>query len=137
MPRWNRYALFGHPVGHSVSPRMFAAALGAIGERDIYTAMDLATESDLRDALDDLRSGALSGANVTLPYKQTVLGLVDEVAPSAVEVGAANLLTVHEGRITAHNTDVDALTAEIAAHWGDRDGRTGGWGHGRPGPIVR
>jgi shikimate dehydrogenase len=120
MPKWNRYALFGHPVGHSLSPVMFTAALAAIAERDMYTAMDLATESDLRDAIDDLRSGALSGANVTLPYKKTVLGLVDEVAPSAEEVGAANLLTVSEGRVTAHNTDVDALSAEIAAHWGDR-----------------
>lgn len=120
MPKWNRYALFGHPIGHSVSPRMFAAALAAVAERDIYTAMDLGSEADLRDAVDDLRSGALSGANVTLPYKQTVLGLVDVVAPSAHEVGAANLLTVSDGRVIAHNTDVDALTAEIAAHWGSR-----------------
>lgn len=120
MPKWNRYALFGHPVAHSVSPRMFAAAFTAVGGRDMYTAMDLATESDLRDVVDDLRSGALSGANVTLPYKQTVLGLVDVVAPSAAEVGAVNLLTVSDGRVTAHNTDVDALTAEIAAHWGHR-----------------
>lgn len=118
MSKWNRYALFGHPVGHSVSPLMFTAALGVISNRDVYTAMDLATEADLRDAVDDLRSGALSGANVTLPYKRTVLGLVDEVAPSAEEVGAANVLTVSEGRVTAHNTDVDALAAEIGELWG-------------------
>jgi shikimate dehydrogenase len=120
MPSWKRYALFGHPVGHSVSPVMFNAALGAIGERDIYTALDLASESDLRDAVDDLRSGAIDGANVTLPYKQTVLGLVDVVAPSAHEVGAANVLTVSDGRVTAHNTDVDALAAEIAAQGAGR-----------------
>ena len=117
MSRWKRYALFGHPVGHSVSPAMFNAALGSFGERDIYTALDLANESDLRDAVDDLRSGAIDGANVTLPYKQTVLGLVDAVAPSAQEVGAANVLTVSDGRVTAHNTDVDALAAEITSHW--------------------
>jgi shikimate dehydrogenase len=116
MPKWKRYALFGHPVGHSVSPAMFNAALGALGAGDMYTALDLANESDLRDAVDDLRSGAIDGANVTLPYKQTVLGLVDAVAPSAQEVGAANVLTVSGGRITAHNTDVDALAAEIASH---------------------
>lgn len=120
MAKWKRYALFGHPVGHSVSPVMFNAALGAIGERDAYTALDLASESDLRDAVDDLRSGAIDGANVTLPYKQTVLGLVDAIAPSAEEVGAANVLTVSDGRVTAHNTDVDALAAEIAAHEGGR-----------------
>jgi shikimate dehydrogenase len=118
MSKWNRYALFGHPVGHSVSPLMFTAAFGAIGERDLYTAIDLANESDLRSAIDDLRSGELAGANVTLPYKRTVLGLVDVVAPSAEEVGAANVLTVSDGRVTAHNTDVDALTAEIGELWG-------------------
>lgn len=120
MPTWNRYALLGHPVAHSVSPRMFTAALGVLGGRDVYTAMDLASEADLRAAIEDLRSGALRGANVTLPYKQTVLGLVDEVAPSAQEVGAANLLTVRDGRVTAHNTDVDALVAEIASLWIDQ-----------------
>jgi len=123
MPKWNRYALFGHPVGHSVSPRMFAAALEALSGRDMYTAMDLESASDLRDAIDDLRSGALSGANVTLPYKQTVLGLVDVVAASALEVGAANVLTVSDGRVIAHNTDVDALAAEIEALWVGQDGR--------------
>ena len=119
MAKWNRYALLGHPVGHSVSPRMFTAALGALhgNGRALYTAMDLETEQDLRDAIDDLRSGALSGANVTLPYKQTVLGLVDVVAASAQEVGAANVLSVSDELVTAHNTDVDALTAEIEALW--------------------
>lgn len=116
MSTWKRYALFGHPVGHSVSPLMFNAALGALGQHDIYMALDLANESALRDAVDDLRSGAIDGANVTLPYKQTVLGLVDAVAPSAHEVGAANVLTVSGGRVTAHNTDVDALAAEITSH---------------------
>ncbi len=117
MPKRKRYALLGHPVGHSVSPLMINAAFGAIGDQDFYTALDLADESTLRDAVDELRSGALAGANVTLPYKQTVLGLVDDIAPSAVEVGAANVLTVTGARVTAHNTDVDALAAEIASHW--------------------
>ncbi len=120
MSKWKRFALLGHPVAHSVSPAMINAALAVLGERDIYTALDIGSESDLRDSIDDLRSGAIDGANVTLPYKQTVLGLVDTVAPSAVEVGAANLLTVSRGRVTAHNTDVDALTAELGAQWTGR-----------------
>ena len=115
MPK--RYALLGHPVGHSVSPVMVNAAFGAFGDQHRYTALDLASERELCDAVDELRSGALAGANVTLPYKQTVLGLVDAVAPSAEEVGAANVLTVTGGRVTAHNTDVDALAAEIDALW--------------------
>jgi shikimate dehydrogenase len=117
MRNGKRFALLGHPVGHSVSPVMVNAAFGAIGEQDLYTALDLASERALSDAVDELRSGALDGANVTLPYKQTVLGLVDDIAPSAVEVGAANVLTVSGRRVTAHNTDVDALAAEIASHW--------------------
>lgn len=115
MPK--RYALLGHPVGHSVSPVMVNAAFGTFGDQHRYTALDLASERELSDAVDELRSGALAGANVTLPYKQTVLGLVDAVAPSAEEVGAANVLTVTGGRVTAHNTDVDALTAEIGSLW--------------------
>jgi shikimate dehydrogenase len=119
--RRQRFALLGHPVAHSVSPAMFSAAFDALSVNHVYAALDVPDADRLRLMFDDLRSGLLAGANVTLPHKQAVMELADFRAPSAEEVGAANVLTVDEhGRITAHNTDVEALAAELDAHWAGR-----------------
>jgi shikimate dehydrogenase len=110
------FALLGHPVEHSVSPAMCEAGFRALGLTYDYVARDLRSRSDLVRAVHDLRSGALAGANVTLPYKRLVLELADEVAESARAVGAANVLVVDEsGQIVAHNTDASALADDVEA----------------------
>jgi len=114
------FALFGHPVAHSLSPVIHATAYATLGLPHSYTAVDVPTAGALVEAVDTLRVGAISGANVTLPHKQAVLAMCDEVHPSAADSGAANVLCRGEdGRITAHNTDASALAADIDAHWTD------------------
>jgi shikimate 5-dehydrogenase len=109
-----RYGLLGHPLDHSISPAMHEAAFAALGVAGTYEAIDVPTARELSRRLDELREGRLSGVNVTIPYKRVVLELVDEVAESAAQVGAANVLTRGpSGRVVAHNTDADALAAEI------------------------
>jgi shikimate dehydrogenase len=116
-----RLVLFGHPVSHSVSPAIHAAAIAELGLPHTYAALDLPSPESLTRAFDDLRSGVISGANVTIPFKRTVLPMVDEVSPSAVEVGAANVICRGpQGRLIAHNTDAAALGAEIEALGGGR-----------------
>jgi shikimate dehydrogenase len=109
-----RFVLFGHPVSHSVSPAIHAAAIDALGLPHTYAALDLPSPASLSLAFDDLRSGAISGANVTIPWKRTVLSMVDEVSPSAADVGAANVICRGpQARLIAHNTDAEALAAEL------------------------
>lgn len=111
-----RFSLLGHPVRHSVSPAMCGAAFSALGLPHLYTAIDVPTEAGMRRILDDMRAGTIAGCNVTLPYKRAVLDMVDAVADSAIEVGAANVLSVDAAqRVVAHNTDADALAAELGA----------------------
>jgi shikimate dehydrogenase len=110
-----RFSLLGHPVRHSVSPAMCAAAFAALDLPHIYTAIDVPSEAGLGRILEDLRAGVLAGCNVTLPYKRAVFDAADERAPSALAVGAANVLVrTPEGRIIAHNTDAEALAQELA-----------------------
>jgi shikimate dehydrogenase len=110
-----RFSLLGHPVRHSVSPAMCGAAFAALGLPHVYTAIDVPSDAGLGRILDDLRAGVLAGCNVTIPYKRAVLAAADERAPSAVEVGAANVLVRGEGgQIIAHNTDAEALAQELA-----------------------
>jgi shikimate dehydrogenase len=110
------FALLGHPVAHSLSPLIHAAAYASLGLRHVYTAIDVPTAAELVSAVDAVRTGALGGANVTLPHKRVVLELSDEVDASAAEPGAANVLVrTPDGRIRAMNTDADALADDIAA----------------------
>ena len=110
-----KFAVVGDPIAHSKSPRMHAAAYAALGMSHTYEAIR-AGAGELSAVVARLRAGELAGLNVTVPHKVRVLDLVDAVAPSAAAVGAANTLVRDlGGRITAHNTDVPALAAELAA----------------------
>jgi shikimate dehydrogenase len=106
--------LFGHPVGHSMSPVIHQAAYRELGLSHRYELCDVADEAALGRAVDSLRSGEIAGANVTVPWKREAFQLADERAASALGVGAANVLVrAADGRVVAHNTDVPALAEEI------------------------
>jgi shikimate dehydrogenase len=111
-----RFALFGHPVAHSISPAIHGAAYRALGLEHRYELLDVADEAALARGVDAVRRGELAGVNVTIPWKRAALALADRVDPSASGVGAANVLRRDaEGAVVAHNTDVPALAREIQA----------------------
>jgi shikimate dehydrogenase len=92
---------------------MHRAAYAALGLPHVYDALQV-TVGELPRVVGDLRSSALAGLNVTVPHKQRVLSLVDEIAPSARSVGAANtLVRSPSGTVVAHNTDAPALAQEL------------------------
>jgi shikimate dehydrogenase len=108
-----RFAVVGDPVGHSKSPLMHGAALRALGLPHTYEAVR-ATADELAGVVALLRAGTFDGLNVTVPHKERVLALVDELDASASVAGAANtLVRGDDGRIVAHNTDAPALAAEL------------------------
>lgn len=111
-----RFVLLGHPVGHSLSPAIHAAAYRDLGlEGPSYTTLDCPDEASVRAAFAALRSGELAGANVTVPWKLLALALADRRDASAADVGAANVLRRDGAVLVAHNTDVPALAEELAA----------------------
>jgi shikimate dehydrogenase len=117
-----RFAVVGDPIGHSKSPLMHGAALRALGLPHTYEAIRASAE-ELPGVLAKVREGALDGLNVTVPHKERVMALVDELDASARVAGAANtIVRLAGGRLAAHNTDAPALAAEITrlrggAHW--------------------
>jgi shikimate dehydrogenase len=111
-----RFALFGHPVAHSVSPAIHAAAYRALGLAHRYELCDVPDEPALARAIDAVRTGELAGANVTVPWKRQALALADRSESTAADVGAANVLVRDPARaVVAHNTDVMALVEELGA----------------------
>lgn len=86
-----RYAVFGHPVAHSRSPRIHAAFAAQAGIELAYERIDAAPER-FAAALDAFAREGGRGANVTLPHKAAALALCDTLAPRALRAGAVNTL---------------------------------------------
>jgi len=108
-----RFAVVGDPVAHSKSPAMHGAAFRALGLLHTYEAVH-ATAEDLPRVVAMLRDGTYDGLNLTVPHKERVLSLADDLDRSARIAGAANtLVRAPDGRIVAHNTDAPALAAEL------------------------
>jgi len=106
--------LLGHRIGYSASPAMHNAAFATLGMDARYELADVDPAS-LTEAVTELRRPGRIGANVTQPHKVEVCGLVDERSPEVDRIGAANTITRRKGRLIAHNTDLPALAAELAA----------------------
>ena len=104
--------LLGHPVRHSLSPRIHNAALRAQGLDFVYLAFDVEPEH-LASAVTGLRALGMRGVNLTVPHKQTVLPLLDEVDPIAARVGAVNTIVNDEGRLVGYNTDISGFAAAL------------------------
>ena len=109
--------LLGHPVSHSRSPAMHNAAFASQGLDLVYLAFDVPVE-DLSAAVAGLRALGAVGANVTVPHKERVISLLDEVEPLAERIGAVNTIVNRDGRLIGHNTDVQGFLSALESGWG-------------------
>ncbi len=105
-------AVLGHPVAHSLSPRMHTAAFQAQNVDMVYLAFDVHPDR-LRQAVEGLRAFGMRGANITLPHKETVMPLLDAVTPAAARVGAVNTIVNDEGTLKGYNTDVAGFLSAL------------------------
>ena len=98
------YAIIGNPIDHSLSPVMQNAAFEAVGLDAVYLALRVES-SMLRQAIDGFRAINLSGFNITIPHKVTVMKYLDELDSSAATIGATNTVVNREGKLIGYNTD--------------------------------
>ena len=96
------YALFGNPVGHSLSPLMHNAAYEQMGIDARYLSFCV---NDAAEAVARIREMAIQGASVTLPFKSDIMRHLDGVEGSARTIGAVNTVTNRGGKLWGHNTD--------------------------------
>jgi shikimate dehydrogenase len=103
------YGLLGRPVAHSLSPAMHNAAFRELGLNAVYVAFPV---TDLAQAVAGLRGLAIAGVSVTIPFKEEIIPLLDELDPQAARMGAVNTVVNREARLTGSNTDwLGALAA--------------------------
>lgn len=107
--------LIGYPLGHSLSPKIHAAALSACGLQGRYSLFPIPPEDKqgLKDMLTRVRSGEITGLNVTIPHKQNVIELMDELTPTAQAVGAVNTIYVRENKLIGDNTDAPGFLSDL------------------------
>lgn len=104
--------ILGHPVRHTLSPFIHNAAFKHDGIDMVYVAFDVAPER-LGSAVEGLRALGMRGANVTIPHKEAVISLLDDVDLLASRVGAVNTIVNDQGRLSGYNTDVSGFTAAV------------------------
>jgi shikimate dehydrogenase len=107
--------LIGAPIAHSASPAMHERAAEALGAHCHYQLIEVAgaDREELRRLLDGVRRLGFAGVNVTFPYKEAVVSLLDELSPGAQAIGAVNTVAVREGRLIGYNTDTTGFARAI------------------------
>ena len=107
--------LIGHPLGHSLSSKIHTAALKACGLEGEYSLFPIAPEDmqGLKDLLTRVRGGEIHGLNVTIPHKQNVIPLLDELKPTAQAIGAVNTISMRNGKLVGDNTDAPGFLADL------------------------
>ena len=104
--------LIGYPLSHSISPAMQQAAFDHYGMSVRYELWPTPPEA-LESEVSKLRGSRYLGSNVTMPHKERVLSLLDEVDPQARPVGAVNTIVARDDRLVGHNTDIYGFTRSL------------------------
>jgi shikimate dehydrogenase len=118
MPYADRCAVIGHPIAHSKSPVIHKLFAEQTGQKIEYEALDVAPE-DLDKCIRQFLAAGGHGLNVTVPHKQSVLPLLDELTDRAKLAGAVNTMTQNEdGTLSGDNTDGAGLIADLQTNLG-------------------
>lgn len=107
---FKKYAVVGHPAGHSMSPFIHSRLFALCGQQAEYRAEDIPA---LSTALPWLRG--LAGFNVTIPYKQEIIPFLDAVQKKAAAAGSVNTVKQENGRLTGYTTDGDGFRRSLEA----------------------
>jgi shikimate dehydrogenase len=104
--------IIGHPVAHSLSPVFQGAAFRASGLDVSYELWDTSSEA-LPGRVVSLRGPKYLGANVTIPHKEAIIPLLDELGDQSARVGAVNTIVNRSGRLFGFNTDGQGFVAAL------------------------
>lgn len=100
----DKYGIIGYPLGHSFSRAFFTEKF----QREHIDAEYVNFEIPSADMLPGIvqANPNLRGLNVTLPHKEAVIPMLDELSDEAKEIGAVNVIRVRDGRLKGFNSDI-------------------------------
>lgn len=108
--------VIGDPISQSLSPQMHTAAYEQIGCADKFKfiAKKVST-GELEEVVNGARTQNIRGISCTLPHKESVIRLIDNIDPAARSIGAVNTIVNNEGVLTGFNTDIDGIVTPLQA----------------------
>ncbi|WP_035051122.1 shikimate dehydrogenase family protein [Carnobacterium pleistocenium] len=104
----NVYGLFGESLVHSYSPSLHKLIYQKIGLEAAYQLFAF-PPTQLKQAMDGIRTLSINGVNVTMPYKEASISYLDEIDLFAQKLGAVNTIENVNGKLIGHNTDYDGF----------------------------
>lgn len=118
-------SLLATPIRHSMSPTMHNEAFAKLGLDYAYLAFEVGNK-ELEDAVQGIRALGIRGSNISMPNKQEILPLLDEISPAAKLVGAVNTVVNKDGkgRLVGHVTDGTGAVRALAEEGIDIKGKT-------------
>ncbi|MFN5194767.1 MAG: shikimate dehydrogenase family protein [Cyanobacteriota bacterium] len=112
-PQKQMTGMLGHPVAENPIDRMFDAVYAYYGLPWQFWKNDIASTADLALAVKALAPLGYRGMAITVPYKVAVIPLLDAVDSDVTAIGAANYMTIEQGRLVGHNNDGKGVVKAI------------------------
>ena len=107
-----KYIVIGNPIEHSLSPKLHNYWIKRNNIDAIYDKKRI-DQSELENIIFEVREGKISGINVTVPFKKTVIPFLDELSTEANKTQSVNTIYLNNGKIIGHNTDAAGFELAI------------------------
>ena len=107
------FGIVGDPVSHSLSPVMHEAAFREMGIDGVYERFGVPSE-ELPGLISLLKEYNVSGVNVTIPHKESIIPFLDRLDPFAQQIGAVNTIIFENGQTIGFNTDASGFMLSVA-----------------------
>ena len=107
-----KYLVIGNPIEHSLSPKIHNYWIKKNNIKAEYEKKKI-KEEDIKNIIEQVKKGDISGINVTVPFKKKVIPFLEELTPEAKESQSVNTIYKDNGKIIGHNTDIAGFELAI------------------------
>lgn len=111
--------IIGNPLSHSLSPHIHNACYKELSLNWCYVPFEADSDDAVKSLLKYAKKSNIAGFNVTMPYKETVIEMLDELTSEASKIGAVNTIKISDNKATGYNTDVLAIIKVIEEKYGE------------------
>ena len=107
-----KYLVIGNPIEHSLSPKLHNYWIKENNIDAIYDKKQL-NESDIERIIKEVKNEKISGINVTVPFKKSVISFLDELTPLAKEAQSVNTIFKKNNKVIGDNTDIGGFEQSL------------------------
>ena len=107
-----KFLVIGNPINHSLSPKLHNYWIKKNNLDSIYGKLEI-KENELSDLCNNLKQGELDGINITVPFKRAIIPHIDVLTGHALRTNSINTISIDNGNLIGHNTDIDGFELSI------------------------